>query len=241
MLGFTDIHTHLLPNADDGAKDLQDALALVKMAWENGTRAIVLTPHFREPYKKNTPEMLQQMFVKFQQTVAENYPDMKLYLGNEIHYQSEVPVWLCEEKVLPMCGSEYALLEFSSKPLRSRVVSAVLNVLQAGFTPIIAHAERYEVFRMDESLVDEVLNLGALIQLNADSVLGKHGFGVKRFCHKMLKQEQAHFIASDAHDSAYRPPLLRDCYLRVCKKYGEEYAARVFSENAQAVIDNRLI
>lgn len=241
MNGFTDIHTHLLPGADDGAKDLQDALALIKMAWENGTRTIILTPHFRGVYKKNTPEMLQQMFEAFQQTVAAEYPEMKLHLGCEIHYQSEVPEWLREEKILSMCGSEYALLEFSSKPLRSRVVSAVLNTLQLGYTPIIAHAERYEIFRKDESLLNEVLDLGALIQLNADSVLGKHGFGVKQFCRKLLKTERAHFIASDAHDTTHRPPLLRECYLRVNKKYGEEYAARVFYENAQAVIENRMI
>jgi len=86
-----------------------------------------------------------------------------------------------------------------------------------------------------------VLDLGALIQLNADSVMGKHGFGVKRFCHRLLKTEQAHFIASDAHDAAHRPPLLRECYLKVNKKYGGEYAARVFYENAQAVIENRTI
>jgi len=239
--GFTDIHTHLLPGADDGAKDLQDALALIKMAWENGTRTVILTPHFRGIYKKNTPEMLQQMFEAFLQAVRAEYPGMKLHLGSEIHYQSEAPEWLREGKILPMCGSEYALLEFSNKTLRSRVVSAVLNTLHLGYTPIIAHAERYEVFRKDESLLDEVLDLGALIQLNADSVMGKHGFGVKRFCHRLLKTEQAHFIASDAHDAAHRPPLLRECYLKVNKKYGGEYAARVFYENAQAVIENRTI
>ena len=77
--------------------------------------------------------------------------------------------------------------------------------------------------------------------MNADSVMGKHGFGVKRFCHKLLQRQQAHFIGSDAHDMVNRPPLLRDCFLHIHKKYGDEYAARVFYENAQAVVENRMI
>ena len=241
MNGFIDIHTHILPATDDGAEDLLVALDLVKMAWENGTRTLILTPHFRGIYRKNTPEVLRQRFAEFSREVEGKFPKMKLYLGNELHYRSDVPDRLLAGSVLTMCESEYALLEFDNRSMRSQVISAVMDTVQAGYTPIIAHAERYEIFRKNETLADEVLDLGALIQLNADSVMGKRGFGVKRFCHKLLQRQQVHFIGSDAHDGKKRPPLLRECFLRVHKKYGEEYAARVFSENAQAVIENRTI
>ena len=241
MNGFIDIHTHILPATDDGAADLLAALELVKMAWENGTRTLILTPHFRGIYRRNTPELLRQRFEEFSREVGGRFPQMRLCLGNEIHYHSDVPDRLLAGSVLPMCDSEYALLEFDNRSMRSQVVSAVMDTIQAGYTPIIAHAERYEVFRKNETLLDEVLELGALIQLNADSVMGKHGFGVKRFCHKLLQRQQAHFIGSDAHDMVNRPPLLRDCFLHIHKKYGDEYAARVFYENAQAVVENRMI
>ena len=107
--------------------------------------------------------------------------------------------------------------------------------------PIIAHAERYSAFCYDPTLTDEVLKMGARIQLNADSVMGRHGLRVKRFCHRLLKAEQVHFIASDTHDLKRRTPNLLPCYKRICKKYGEKYAKRLFWKNPRALIENRKI
>lgn len=239
--GFTDIHTHILPGVDDGAQNLRQARELIRMAWQNGTRTIILTPHYRGIYKKNTPDSLRKRFEAFCEMVEEEYPELRLYLGNEIHYQAEVPERLTEGRILPMCDSRYALLEFQSNALRSHVITGVSETIRCGFAPIVAHADRYEVFRKESGLADEVLEMGALIQLNADSVMGTNGLAVKRFCHKLLKEERVHFIASDAHDAQKRPPLLRECFLRVHKKYGAEYAARVFYHNAQAIIENRTI
>ena len=239
--GFTDIHSHLLPGVDDGAKDLEQSRELLQMAWDYGTRTIFLTPHYRGPYKKNTPEMLRSAYRDLCQMAAEAFPGMRLYLGNEVHYQSDVPDRLTDGRILTMADSQYVLLEFQTRALRSQVVTAVAETARYGYTPIIAHAERYDIFRKEPSLVEDVMRYGALIQLNADSVLGKHGWGVKWFCHKVLKARNAHFIASDAHDSQHRTPLLRECFLRVHKKYGAEYAVQVFFHNAQAVIEDRTI
>lgn len=239
--GFIDIHTHLLPEADDGAADISQARQMLRAAWKDGTRTMILTPHYRGIYKENTPAYLQEKFEQLGEMIEGDFPGMKLYLGNEVHYQTEVPERLAAGRILPLADSQYVLLEFQSSSLRSQVITGVVETSRCGFTPIVAHAERYDIFRKDSTLVEEVLELGALIQLNADSVMGKHGLGVKLFCHKLLKAQDAHFIASDAHDTKKRPPLLRDCFLWVRKKYGAEYAARVFYHNAQAVIANRII
>lgn len=236
MIEFTDLHTHILPGADDGAKDLESALELVRMARENGTSTLILTPHYRGPYKKNTAEHLHSLFDAFSRAVQEVFPDMRLCLGCEVHYESSAPELLAEGRILSLNGSEYVLLEFSTTALRSRIIAGVDETLRHGFTPIIAHAERCTAFLRDASLVDEVLYMGGLIQLNADSVMGANGLRVRHFCHRLLKAGKAHFIASDAHDAKTRPPLLRDCYIRVQKKYGSEYAAALFAENAKAVI-----
>lgn len=241
MRGFTDIHTHLLPEVDDGAQDMSQALRLIRMAWENGTRTIVLTPHYRGKYKKNTPEQLKEKFNWLGDMVKTEFPDMNLYLGNEISYETDAPEAMHTGRVLTMNDSQYALLEFRTKSLRSHIISGVSETIRCGFIPIVAHVERYEISRSDPTLISELLEMGALLQLNADSVMGVNGFGVKRFCHKLLKAEQVHFIASDAHDVKHRPPLLRDCFLRVHKKYGQEYATALFYENAQVVIENKTI
>lgn len=166
---------------------------------------------------------------------------MQLYLGNEIHFEADMPEKLLEGSVLTLNDSQYVLLEFRISSLRSQIITGVSETVRCGFTPIIAHAERYDIFRKDPTLTDEVLDMGALIQLNSDSVMGSNGFFVKRFCYRLLKEQKVHFIASDSHNMEKRPPLLRECFLRICKKYGQAYACRVFYENAQAVIENRMV
>lgn len=241
MNGFADIHTHLLPGADDGARDMREALMLLHMAWKNGTRTMILTPHYRGSYKKNTPEWLRESFSLLCRMAEQELPGMKLYLGNEIYYEMDAPEQLMQGRILTLNGSRYALLEFRSGSLRSQIITGVSETVRHGFTPIIAHAERYDIFRADAALTDDVLNMGALIQLNADSIMGDHGLSVKWFCRRLLREQKVHFVASDAHDAGRRPPLLRECFLKVHKKYGPEYAARVFYDNAQAVIENQII
>lgn len=240
MNGFTDIHTHILPGVDDGAAGMPQALELVRMAWKNGTRTLFLTPHYRGKFKES-PQWLRESFSMFSQMVREELPAMKLVLGSEIHYEADMPERIQQKQVLSINDSQYLLLEFRGSSLRSQIIAGVSEVIRCGFIPIIAHVERYQEFLADDSLVPEVLEKGALVQLNADSVMGQNGLRVKKFCHRMLKEQMVHFIASDAHDIRKRPPLLRDCFLRVHKKYGEEYAAQVFYHNAQAVIENQVI
>lgn len=240
MNGFTDIHTHILPGVDDGAAGMPQALELVRMAWKNGTRTLFLTPHYRGKFKES-PQWLRESFSMFSQMVREELPAMKLVLGSEVHYEADMPERIQQKQVLSINDSQYLLLEFRGSSLRSQIIAGVSEVIRCGFIPIIAHVERYQEFLTDDSLVPEVLEKGALVQLNADSVMGQNGLRVKKFCHRMLKEQMVHFIASDAHDTRKRPPLLRDCFLRVHKKYGEEYAAQVFYHNAQAVIENQVI
>lgn len=240
MNGYTDIHTHILPNVDDGAQNISEGLKMVQAAYKNGTRTIILTPHYRGKYK-NDPQWLREVFDIFSQMVAEYYPDMNLYLGNEVFYEQEIPQRLESGQAMTINDSRYCLLEFWPGALRSQVVGGVSEVMQYGFTPIIAHAERYNIFPKDKTLTDEVLAMGALIQLNADSVMGKHGLGIARFCNRLLKEQKVHFIASDAHDTEKRPPLLRECWQRVYKKYGSAYSSQVFYDNAQMVIENKII
>ena len=241
MNGFTDIHTHILPGVDDGAQGMPEALRLLRMAWDNGTRTVILTPHYRGKYKENTPAWLQENLLLLKGMAGIEFPDMRLYLGNEIAYEADAPEALFTKRVLTLNGSRYALLEFRTNSLRSQITAGVSETVRNGFVPIVAHVERYDVSRKDLTLTEELLEMGALLQLNADSILGTNGYGVKRFCHKLLKERAVQFVASDAHDSKHRPPLLRECFLHVRKKYGMDYAEALFYGNAQAVIENRNI
>ena len=241
MDGFIDIHTHLLPGVDDGAADMTEALRLVHIAYQNGTRAIVLTPHYRGRFKKSSAERSQTEFSAFSNMVKQEIPQMKLYLGSEAYYERDLPRLLMEKAVLSINNSRYCLLEFSPGVLRSQLTTGVSEVIGHGFTPILAHAERYNVLRKQDDLLDEVLNMGALIQVNADSIMGKRGFLIKMFCNRLLGRKQVHFVASDAHDDKIRPPMLRKCFLHIHKKYGAEFARQLFFENAHTVLGGEML
>lgn len=238
MEGFYDIHTHILPGVDDGARDTAEAMRMVRLAWENGTRALVLTPHWHRAHSQNDIVPIWEAFDRFRQRVSLEYPEMELYLGREIRYGSDVPEKLAAGELHTLNGSQYILLEFGNSCPRSQVVNGISACLYSGVTPIIAHVERYDVFRKDASLIEEVLEQGALIQVNAESILGKQGLEALFFCHRLLRREQVHFVASDCHRTDSRTPRLHKCWEKVKKKYGEEYALRLFCENARKVIRN---
>lgn len=239
--GFIDIHTHILPAVDDGAKDISVSRQMVRRAWENGTRTLILTPHYRGAFRDNTPAWLRESFSILCELIEDDLPDMRLCLGCEIYYETDAPEKLTRGGILTLNNSDYVLVEYRTGVLRSNVIASVDEIVRCGFTPILAHVERYDCFRKEPELLLELRNMGALLQLNADSVLGIRGAATKRFCRKLLKKQTVQFIASDAHDVGERPPLLRDCWSFVRKENGDVYAAELFYENAQAVIENRIL
>lgn len=236
MAQFIDIHCHLLPGVDDGAQTPEQALALLQMAREDGTAAVVLTPHYRGKYRQNTPTQLRNALRSLQAIAPK---DMALYLGNEIAYEKDIGEKMTEQKILSINDGQFVLLEFDFSTTCYQAADAVSELLGSGYTPIIAHMERYDAFVKNREFVDILLHQGALIQINADSVLGRWGFSVKRFCHWLLKSRRAHFIASDAHDLNDRPPKLSECFNYIQKKYGPDYAAALFWENARVVLEDR--
>lgn len=237
--GFVDIHTHILPGVDDGAPDMQSALKLLRLAARNGTSAVVLTPHHRGRFRSNTPQFLRQRFRELCDRVETEIPDLRLFLGNEAAHERELGDKVAEGRVLAINDSNYVLLEFDYNSSRIQVYEETMALIGSGYTPIIAHAERYDIFRRNRDLAEELLYVGVLFQLNADSIMGRCGFATKQVCHRLLKKGMVHFVASDGHDLRERPPVLKDCFEYVSKRYGEEYAWRIFRDNALELLSGK--
>ena len=237
--GFVDIHTHILPGVDDGAPDMEQAMKLLHLARRNGTAAVVLTPHYRGRFRSNTPQFLREQFRKLCARAEKEIPDLRLFLGNEAAHERELGEKVAQGRVLSLNDSNYVLLEFDFNSSRIQVYEETMALIGSGYTPIIAHAERYEIFRKNKQLAEELLYVGALIQLNAESILGKYGFAVKRLCHRLLKNGMVHFVASDGHDQKERTPVLKECFEYVSKRYSEEYAWKIFRENAVELLTGK--
>lgn len=237
MQHLADIHTHILPGIDDGAKTLDDALAMLQHAYSQGTRLVFLTPHYRGNFRAVTAQQRLSAAKELRHAAAVLLPELRLELGTEIAYAPGFGEKLQLRELLSYAGGDYILLEFGDLTDKKTVLQGLEEALNCGFVPVVAHAERVDCFRKGLSLLRQAVEMGALIQLNADSVMGQWGgFFLRRWCDRALKEGLVHFIASDAHDLQHRPPELRRCYSHICKQYGEEYANALFWENARLLL-----
>lgn len=234
--GIYDVHCHIVPGVDDGASNYEETKKLLQMEYDQGVRGIIVTPHFRFRMFETPIERIKEQFVLVQRASAEIGNDLEVYLGCEFHANMEMPDMLRSGKVSTMAGSRYVLAEFSESSEASYIRERIYALLSNGYKPIVAHIERYEATRSDLNFVEELDDMGACMQINADSIIGKEGFSIKRFCRKLMKYDLVQFVGSDCHNTSDRISRMGEAYSYVNKKIGEEYADYLFIENPQKIL-----
>ena len=135
-----------------------------------------------------------------------------------------------------MAGSRYVLTEFSHNSEENYILERLNALLSGGYKPIIAHIERYEATRTSLDFVEELVGMGAYMQINADSIAGKDGFFTRRYCNKVMKSGLLHFVGSDCHNSTGRISRIGEAYNRVIAKFGQDYADELFIHNPAQII-----
>ena len=236
-----DIHCHIMPGVDDGSPDMATSLEMLRIADKNGITHLILTPHHKPMHHNVSPEHNVAYRKRLQEAAKAEGIKAKLFSGNEIYYSDETMEELLEGKICSLAGSDYVLVEFHPTNPYKAIQNAMYRVQAAGFVPIVAHVERYSDIVSNPARVQDLIEMGCLIQVNASSVMGKYGFGISHFTRKLLKDELVHFIASDAHDTGRRAPKLLDCRDYVERKFGEDYAKQLFFTNPANVIRNEQI
>ena len=181
--GIYDIHCHIVPGVDDGATDIEETGKLLRMEYEQGVRTIIATPHFRFRMFETSAEKVKEQFKLVEKAAAEVASDLHVYLGCEFHTNMEMISMLRENKVMTMAGSRYVLTEFSHNSEENYIRERLSTLLSGGYKPIVAHIERYEATRTSMDFVEELVDMGVCMQINADSITGKDGFFTNRiFC-----------------------------------------------------------
>jgi protein-tyrosine phosphatase len=241
MLESIDIHCHIMPGVDDGSPDIETSLQMLKIAEKNGITDIILTPHHKPMHHNVSKEHNKSYRSNLQELANEQGIGVKLYSGNEIYYSDESISELETGRACTMAGSDYVLLEFHPTNPYKAIHNALYQVQGAGFIPIIAHVERYSDIVSHPAYVQQLIDMGCYIQVNANSIMGKYGFGISHFTKKLIKNGQVHFVATDAHDTGRRAPELLECRKYIAKKYGDGVAEKLFHDHAMAVINNQVI
>lgn len=237
MKNIVDIHCHLIPGVDDGAKTYEMALAILKKEYNEGVRTVILTPHFRRKMFEPDKELVYENYKKLKNMVKKQIPEMKLYLGCEFHASMGMVDRLNQNPNFCMAGTDYVLVEFSEADDVDYIKERIRAVQMAGYKPIIAHAERYPKLMKRFDMLEDLVDIGTWIQVNADSILGKEGWRTKRFCRKMMKANLIHLVGSDAHNLTDRASNLGECADYVQKKEGKDYAEELFVINPMKIVN----
>ncbi len=237
-----DLHCHILPGVDDGADDLEAALAICRLAAADGCTAMVATPHLRHEYWHNGDRQRLESLWRQVRGLASGIIDV--HLGGEIAVNSES----CRElsrlpggELLSLAGSRYLLLEFHHVGMGPDPEELIHELVVDGWCPVIAHPERIRWLASDPGYMQALLDLGALAQVTAMSVINLAGRFAFDAVSRMLDAGMVHFVASDAHDTRLRPPGMSRAFRRVAETLGEPVARELFITNPRAVVENRAL
>lgn len=236
-----DIHSHVLPGIDDGADDLATAVAMCRLAADDGCTAIVATPHQRTTHWENAD---RRGLRALRDRVAEAVGDaIEIHLGGEVRVDGELLADLGAgdpgHGPLPLAGSRYLLLELDRHQLRLAAEELVHELVVAGWRPIFAHPEFIPPLARDLDRVAGLAASGALFQITAMSLTGDFGRVPRQVCHDLLDRGLVHFVASDAHGIVHRPPGLSRARRAVAARWGEATAAWLTRDNPRAVLEDR--
>ena len=238
MEGFIDIHSHILPALDDGAKNMDKTKEMLQMAYEEGIREIIATPHFFASRKSASVEQIRETIARVREEMEDWEFSIKLYPGNEIYYRSEVPELLENGEISTLADSQYVLVEFDPMTEYSYLRDGILKLDSYGYIQILAHVERYECLFEKKERLQRVKDHGGLIQVNASSFQGGLFDEMGKRARYIMKHELLDFVGTDSHSTGKRSPRIQETAAYLYKKLGSKGAEEILIKNPQAVIQN---
>ncbi len=205
---FIDIHTHILPGLDDGAKDMQESIELARLFESSGVKKVVATPHFLPGTAwAFTKEKVLESVESLQTSLDSEGIDLKIFPGMEIGFHKKMADRILNDNLLPLGDSQYYLVEPSFHGEQDIFIEQLASLLNQNQKLIVAHPERIEGFKKNLDTLEKLVDKGLRIQVNGGSLLGKFGKRSKSMARELQKRNCIHFIASDTHDCHRRSPL----------------------------------
>lgn len=229
-----DIHCHLLFGVDDGADSIEESVGMLEKAAKQGIDSIILTPHYRHGMFHYNNEKIEQNYkaiLPYAQKLG-----LHIFPGTEYNVNSYMMEYYRKGRCHTLGDSRYILTEYTHGTEYSYIAQMTQEALRNGYIPIIAHAERYGCMVEKIQRAEELRDMGAWIQNNADAVLGLEGRGPKKYCKKLLKEGWTDVIASDSHGLNHRACNMAECRSYVARKFGEDYADILFHRNPGKII-----
>lgn len=222
--GFVDIHCHMIPGIDDGARDRSDALAMALLAVDEGIDTVVVTPHQLGAFASNMGDEIRVRAVELQELLNANDVPLKVLPGGDVRIDSGMVRQVLEGEVLSLADHRrHVLLELPHElylPLEP-----LLGELQAqGMVGVLSHPERNQGILQQPGLLEPLVEAGCLMQVTAGSLLGGFGPASQALAEQMCRRGLVHFLATDAHGPKSRRPRMRAAYQRASGLAGQRAA-----------------
>lgn len=236
-----DIHTHILPGIDDGAKSCEISLEMAKGAEEDGVSHVVASPHVMEEDYGTAQEIIHAEVKDLNRALSEEKISVEVVPGAEVHVSAGL---LSKPEILRKFsinfGGKYVLLELPMQSVPKFADELIFKVLLEGLVPILAHPERnLDMIEHPERLLG-LVEKGALVQMNAGSITGKYGKSVRDFAETILRSRIVHFVASDAHSARNRPVMLSSALATMKELIGDD-AGKLVLDNPSAALDGKTL
>jgi protein-tyrosine phosphatase len=238
-----DLHCHILPDIDDGPRTWEESLEMARMAVEDGIRIIVATPHlFRKKMvdlkELNHKAVILRKVREFQERLDAGQIPLKILPGCDCPLSLEALELLEADQVLTINdGKRYLLLEMPENSVPPATPDVCFRLQAQGITPIITHPERHAVFLHTPDKLLRFLDLGCLVQMTAGSLTGVFGRRVAKASQAMVKNRYIQLIATDAHSTGRRPPVLSQAVAHLKRLLGEETALAMVTAIPEKIIN----
>lgn len=231
-----DIHTHVLPGIDDGAKDWDVCMRMLAKSAECGVGQIIATPHYL-PWKKGKPaDEIRRLCRNAKEDLRRKYGiNMDIYPGHEIYYGIDVVQDLKKGKILTLAGSRYVLVEFGTKATYREISRAVRDFRNEGYIPILAHVERYDNLHDLETL-RTLKAEGALLQMNVEAFQGSIFNAQSKWAKRCIRDGVIDFLGSDMHDLKARSPITEEKLKWIQAKLKPEYQEKILFKNSRKIL-----
>lgn len=229
-----DLHSHILPQLDDGSQSLEQSLQMADMAVRSGVRSMVVTPHCI----RGDAREVMAAFTLVREALQDTGIPLRLFPGMEILGTPDTAQLLKSGQLLTINGSRYPLIEFPFGAGSRGNTKILEDVIRVGFRPVIAHPERYECVQEDPTCVEAWNEMGCLLQINRGSLLGRFGGRAQETAFFLVDGGFATAVASDAHSPWMRTPWMADVYELLATEFSPELARRLLWHAPRSIIKN---
>jgi len=233
---LVDIHCHLLAGLDDGPRTDDDALAMCRMAYEEGTRLISATAHQSETWPEVTPERIRRATRRLQLQLAEAQIELSVFPCGEVMVHPELEESCAVGRLLTIADAGRYLLVEMPHHLYVNLGGMVESLCATGVRPILAHPERCPDLLHGSGEIEGLIEAGCLVQVSTHSITEPGSRRDERALRSWFERDIPHVLGSDGHSPRRRPPRIRAAYERVTRWAGSDVADRVARANGAAIL-----